>query len=149
MPRTSMSVREMGQSLGIKKVESYWLVKKNLFEVRVVAGKMRVMIASFDEWYASQFHYKKVNGEPPGSKWTASTLSVSEVAAVLGIAEATVYDVFKKGYFQTLKIDNRTRVDRASFDEWFSSQTRYPLQRNQPNILYNNDAKEDTLWHQS
>lgn len=134
MAKTSMSVREMGQSLGLKKVESYWLVKKNLFEVRVVAGKMRVMIASFEDWYAGQFHYKKINGEPPGSKWAASTLSVSEVAAILGIAEATVYDVFKKGYFQTLKIDNRTRVDRTSFEQWFSNQSRYPLHRNDESV---------------
>lgn len=129
MEKTSMSVREMGRSLGLKKVESYWLVKKNLFEVRVVAGKMRVMIASFEDWYAGQFHYKKVNGELPGAKWTSSTLSVADVGKILGIAEATVYDVFKKGYFKILKVDNRTRVDRASFEEWFSSQSRYPLRR--------------------
>lgn len=142
MGKTSMSVREMGQSLGLKKVESYWLVKKNLFEVRIVAGKMRVMIASFDDWYAGQFHYKKVNGELPGAKWTSSTLSVTEVSKILGIAEATVYDVFKKGYFITRKVDNRTRVDRASFEEWFSNQSRYPLHRDGDSITEN--AKEES-----
>ena len=30
--KTSMSVPEMGKMLGLGKVESYWLVKKNYFE---------------------------------------------------------------------------------------------------------------------
>ena len=41
-----MSVRNMGRLLGLKKVESYWLVHKNYFETVVIAGKMRVVISS-------------------------------------------------------------------------------------------------------
>ena len=62
MSKTSMSVMEMGRSLGLFKTESYWLVHKEQFETRLVAGKMRVMIESFEKWYANQLHYKKVNG---------------------------------------------------------------------------------------
>ena len=61
--KTSMSVMEMGRMLGLKKTDSYWLVKKRFFETVVVAGRMRVMIDSFEEWYASQTHYKKVHEE--------------------------------------------------------------------------------------
>lgn len=80
MNKTSMSVREMGNMLGLCKTESYWLVKKKVFEVREVAGTMRVMIESFEDWYAGQLHYKKLNGELPGSKLAESTLSIAEVA---------------------------------------------------------------------
>lgn len=52
MSKTSMSVMEMGRSLGLCKTESYWLVHKEQFETRLVAGKMRVMIESFEKWYA-------------------------------------------------------------------------------------------------
>lgn len=41
--KTSMSVPEMGKMLGLGKVESYWLVKKNYFKTIQVAGRMRVM----------------------------------------------------------------------------------------------------------
>lgn len=58
--KTSMSVPEMGKMLGLGKVESYWLVKKNYFKTIQVAGRMRVMLDSFEDWYACQFHYKKV-----------------------------------------------------------------------------------------
>lgn len=59
MSKTSMSVIEMGKSLGLGKTESYWLVHKEQFETRFVAGKMRVMVESFERWYANQLHYKK------------------------------------------------------------------------------------------
>lgn len=55
-----MFVPEMRRLLGLGKTESYWLVKKNYFEVIVIAGKMRSMIDSFEEWYNSQNRYKKV-----------------------------------------------------------------------------------------
>ena len=51
--KTSMSVPEMGKMLGLGKVESYWLVKKNYFKTIQVAGRMRVMLDSFEDWYAT------------------------------------------------------------------------------------------------
>ena len=40
-----MSVREMQLLLGICKTESYWLVKKGFFEVRVIGRGMRIMVS--------------------------------------------------------------------------------------------------------
>ena len=61
MRKKSMSVMEMGRMLGLKKTNSYWRIKKGWFETVMVAGKMRVMVDSFEEWYQSQTHYRKVN----------------------------------------------------------------------------------------
>lgn len=61
--RTSMSVLEMGRMLGLGKTESYWLIKKNYFKTILVGNTMRVMIDSFEEWYANQFKYQKVDGK--------------------------------------------------------------------------------------
>ena len=83
--KTSISVREMRQILGLNKVESYWLVHQNRFRTIVAAGRMRIMLDSFEEWYAGQFHYKKVNGKAPGSKWEKTTMSIREAAALLGL----------------------------------------------------------------
>ena len=57
--KKSMSVPEMGRLLGLGKTESYYLVKKNWFKVVIIGDKMRVMVDSFEEWYAGQTHYKK------------------------------------------------------------------------------------------
>ena len=40
-PKTTMSVREMGKLLGLKKVDSYWLVHKEYFDTILLNGKMR------------------------------------------------------------------------------------------------------------
>lgn len=93
--KTSMSVPEMGKMLGLGKVESYWLVKKNYFKTIQVAGRMRVMLDSFEDWYAGQFHYKKVDGTPPGEKWRHTTMSVPEMADLLGLKSGTAYDLVK------------------------------------------------------
>lgn len=58
----------MGRMLGLGKTESYWLIKKNYFKTILVGNTMRVMIDSFEEWYANQFKYQKVDGTPPGEE---------------------------------------------------------------------------------
>ena len=64
---TSMTVRNMGRLLGLGKTESHYLIKKNYFDTIQVAGKTRVMVASFEHWYANQNRYRKIDGTPPGS----------------------------------------------------------------------------------
>ena len=93
MKKKSMSVREMRRLLGLGKTEAYWLVKKNYFDTVIIAGKMRVMIESFENWYANQLHYKKIIGEAPGKNWTSITMSIQETASLLGIAEGTLYEM--------------------------------------------------------
>lgn len=77
-----MTVPEMGNLLGLKKTGRYWLVQKNYFECREIAGQMRVNIASFEKWYANQVKYHKVNGEEPGKNLKKWSYSISEVAKI-------------------------------------------------------------------
>jgi hypothetical protein len=56
MEKKSISVPEMRGMLGMKKVESYWLVKQGHFQVVLVGGKMRILVDSFEDWYNNQFH---------------------------------------------------------------------------------------------
>ena len=125
MNKKSMSVPEMQSILGLGKTESYWLVKKNYFVTVRIAGKMRVMVDSFEEWYANQLHYKKVYGNPPGGNWTDITMSVQETADMLGIETSTFYDLLKKQPFQTVKVGKYTRVYKDSFEKWYRFQTHY------------------------
>ena len=39
--RTWMTVPEMGKLLGLKKTDRYWLVHKNVFESKEIAGKIQ------------------------------------------------------------------------------------------------------------
>ena len=123
MKKKSMSVREMRRLLGLGKTEAYWLVKKNYFDTVIIAGKMRVMIESFENWYANQLHYKKIIGEAPGKNWTSITMSIQETARLLGIAEGTLYDLMKKKPFKTVKVGMYTRIYIDSFEDWYNSQS--------------------------
>lgn len=125
MSKKSMAVTEMRRMLGLGKTDSYWLVHKNYFETIIVAGKMRVMVDSFEKWYANQLHYKKVDGTPAGANWTAITMSMQETAQLIGITESSLYDLLKKKPFRTTQVGMYKRIYKDSFEEWYQSQTHY------------------------
>ena len=120
-----MSVAELGKVLGLKKTERYWLVHKNLFETTTLLGKIWIRRASFEEWYAGQEKYCKVDGEAPGSKLRKGSYSVRDIAGMLRLNEATVYDLIKREGIETMTADGRMRVPRKVFDRWYASQDRY------------------------
>ena len=130
MSKTSMSVIEMGKSLGLGKTESYWLVHKEQFETRFVAGKMRVMVESFERWYANQLHYKKISGELPGKELLKRTMTVPTMAKLLGIKEAHAYELIHRLHFRSVKTEyssQRLLIDKATFNEWLKKQTHYKI----------------------
>lgn len=51
-------------------------------------------------------------------------LSVSDVAAVLGISRAKAYQLFHRLDFPTLKLDKRLLVRRELFFQWLDKQTQ-------------------------
>ena len=130
MSKTSMSVMEMGKSLGLGKTESYWLVHKEQFETRFVAGKIRVMVESFERWYANQLHYKKISGELPGKELLKRTMTVPTMAKLLGIKEANAYELIHRLHFRSVKTEyssQRLLIDKATFYEWLKKQTHYKI----------------------
>lgn len=125
MKKTSISVPEMQRMLGLGKTDAYWLVKKNYFKTIVAGGRMRVMIASFEEWYANQFSYNKVEGPPPGANLRETTMSVSEIAQLLGIAEGTAEELLGRIQLQQIVVYGKRRIIKSSFEEWYQSQSFY------------------------
>lgn len=123
--KSTMSVREMGELLGLKKVESYWLVHKEYFETILVNGKMRIVIESFEEWYAGQVKYHKVNGPPPGERLRAESYSARELGELLGISEAYAYEVIKQYQIPTITVDYWRRVRKEDFEKWYAGQDRF------------------------
>lgn len=122
---STMTVPEMRDLLGIKKTDSYWLIKKNEFETIIYNGQMRVDKASFEEWYAHQDHYHKVVGEKPGEKLHMETYTVRDVAEIVGISKDCVRDFIKKQGIPYWLDKQKFRIDKASFDEWISHQVHY------------------------
>ena len=123
--RKLMTVRKMGDLLGLKKTERYYLVKKGFFEVIQVNGQMWVVCDSFEKWYVNQAKYKKVTGEEPGRELKEWSYSPREIAQLLEIDEATVYEILKDNQIETVTVDYWKRVPKEAFEKWYSSQKRY------------------------
>lgn len=123
--KTTMSVPEMQRLLGLGKTDAYWLVKKQCFETIVVSGKMRVVIDSFEHWYARQVKHKKVHGPPPGKVLRAKSYSPQELAEELGVALSTLYEIIKRCHIETFEVDTWMRIPKDSFRKWYSTQHKY------------------------
>ena len=123
--RTSMSVIEMGKRLGLGKTESYWLIKKNYFQTIMVGKRMRVMIASFEDWYANQCRYHKIDGTPPGAHIKEISMTADELGNLLGISEASAYELIAKGHFEKVDDLAKMRITKESFWKWYTAQTFY------------------------
>ena len=72
MNKKSMSVTEMRKILGIGKTDSYWLVKKGYFETVIIAGKMRVLVDSFEKGMTTSSITERLTALPQGRTGQAS-----------------------------------------------------------------------------
>lgn len=122
---TTMTVREMGDLLGLKKTERYYLVKKQYFKTEVLYGQLRVDRESFEEWYANQVHYKKITGEQPGEKLRETLLSTVDIAQMLSLNEAVVHEVLKAAGVKKFMEKHHIYYDRADYERWYKSQSKY------------------------
>lgn len=123
--KKTMSVQEMGRLLGLKKVESYWLVHKEYFDTVLVSGKMRVVIESFEHWYTGQVKYRKVTGEPPGERLRQESYSAQDMGKMLGVSEDVAYYIINRYELPTILVDYWKRVPREAFEKWYASQSKY------------------------
>ena len=126
-----MTVTEMGKLLGLQRTERYWLVHKNVFETKMILGKMRVNVASFEDWYSRQIRYHKITGEEPGRKVKEVSYSAQDISELLGISEDRAYALIKENHLATETVNYRMRVPKDLFDQWYSRQARYLTKEDQ------------------
>lgn len=103
--RKTMTVPQMRKMLGLKKTESYWLVHRNFFKTDIVNGHMMIDVESFEKWYANQVKHRKVDSPEPGAELTSMSYSFSEVAKMLGVSSAVVYEIWDKNNLDTFTVD--------------------------------------------
>ena len=98
---------------------------KNLFEVILINDKRRIVISSFEKWYANQVKYHKVNGSPPGEELCKRSYSVPDVAEILKVKPETIYTLIRQGKLKTETTDFCMRIPKEEFERWYRSQSRY------------------------
>jgi hypothetical protein len=130
--KTTMSVAEMAQVLGLGRTDAFWLVKKGYFETITAGGQTRILIDSFEKWYNGQFRYRKAEGPPPGQDYDPS-ISIHELAAILGLPLGTARYLVSRNYFKSFLISGLLRIDSKSFENWYAHQFRYKKVDQTPN----------------
>lgn len=138
--KTTMSVTEMRKILGLKKTDSYWLVKKNEFPIIMIQGKMRIVISSFEKWYDNQMHYRKVDGPDP--KICQRTYSISDIEKLLDVSEETVREIIRRGELTLIESGYHKRISKAEFYEWYHNQNHYRMQMDRE---LDREAEESSL----
>lgn len=123
--RKTMSVMEMGQLLGLKKTASYWLANKHYFKLSQIRGQTRVDIESFEEWYANQIKYQKVDGSPPGEELKRNSYSLRDISQMLGIYEQDAGKLIRRENLPVITVNYWMRVPKEEFDHWYRHQNRY------------------------
>lgn len=86
---------------------------------------MRVVIESFEKWYANQVKHSKVDGPPPGAELKAYSYSVQEMANLLGVSDDVVYAIIKRDHIETFEVDYWKRIRKDVFETWYKGQTKY------------------------
>jgi len=137
--KTTISIREMREMLGLKKTESYWLVHRDYFKTILVNGKMRVDIESFEKWYANQVKHKKVDGPPPGAELRKMSYSPQEIAEILHISDSSVYYLINRDHIPTFKVDTWIRIKKTDFRAWYYSQNKHRM---------DDDRMQDRYWEE-
>lgn len=133
--KNTMSVPEMRRLLGVKKTENYWLVHKNYFETKIIDGKMRVDLESFEKWYANQVKHKKVTGEKPGQELMKTSYSFKDVANLLGIHDTNVYDIWRRENLETIVVEHVRRIPVEVFEAWYENQIMYQKAEKMPTLM--------------
>lgn len=141
----TLSVAELRRLLNLGKTESYWLIKKEGFEVVTLCGKLRITRKSFDEWYANQTRYSRIDGIPPGTKLRERSYTVPEVAKMLNVDLDTVYDRIHRREFETFLAEYKIRITRKSFEEWCRNRnkTTSPKKPEQKKLCRKAEPKEE------
>lgn len=60
----------------------------------------------------------------PGARMPDEVLTIKEVAALLKLAEKTVYAMAQAGEIPAFKIRGQWRIRRTEFDQWIDAQPR-------------------------
>lgn len=122
--RNSFSVPEFRKMLGIGKTESYWILKHRKIETITIHGQIRILRPSFQEWYRHQVKYQIIGGPPPGEALRETSYSVKELSELLAVSDDTIYTRISRGEFETFTVDCCTRITKASFERWYSTQEK-------------------------
>lgn len=138
----SYSPQEMAEVLGISDYTVYELIKRDNIETVTVDYWMRIPKSAFDKWYKNQKRYRTREDREKDAAIEAATITMPEMARLLGVTRGRVYSILKnekyKDLFEIIVVAEKKRITKESFQKFLEIQNRYKLDER-------NDYKEVAL----
>lgn len=124
---SSYSVNDVCHLIGVSSDTVYTLINQGKIGTEVKNGKTRISKAEFERWYQSQSKFRTEEDRLRDRKAEESSITMPEMARILGVHRNTVYDILQKhgDSFEFLEIAGRKRITKESFERWYAGQTRY------------------------
>lgn len=57
-----------------------------------------------------------------GVEFAKTSYSVEDIKAILGVSRQLVYRLIKEGNFKAIKLENKYRIYKDSFDKWLDNE---------------------------
>lgn len=131
--KRSYSVPDAAEILKVKPETIYTLIRQGKLKTETTDFCMRIPKEEFERWYRSQSRYRTAADRERDREIEAQTISIPEMAKVLGIPRKNVYGILDcKKYrdcFVIERVADRPRITKKSFKAWLKSQSTYQLQK--------------------
>ena len=131
--RRSYSVPDAAEILKVKPETIYTLIRQGKLKTETADFCMRIPKEDFERWYRSQSRYRTAADRERDREIEAQTISIPEMAKLLGIPRKNVYGILDcKKYrdcFVIERMADRPRITKKSFKAWLKSQSTYQLQK--------------------
>ena len=131
--KRSYSVPDAAEILKMKPETIYTLIRQGKLKTETADFCMRIPKEDFERWYRSQSRYRTAADRERDREIEAQTISIPEMAKLLGIPRKNVYGILDcKKYrdcFVIERVADRPRITKKSFKAWLKSQSTYQLQK--------------------
>ena len=127
----SYSIRDIAQILSIEESVVYDLLIRENIETVTVDYWKRVPKSAFHQWYKGQSRYLIQEDRKAVEDLYKTTISMPEMARLLGVTRSTVYSILKSKkyshFFEMIKIGEQKRITKDSFLNFLNGQNQYHL----------------------
>ena len=125
----SYSPQELAEELGIGFSTIYDIIQRYNIKTFKVDSWLRISKRDFLDWYKTQTRYRTRADQARDAALEAQTMTMPEVAQILGIPRKAVYHILLYGRDRAqvdfVFIAGRRRVTKESFERWYADQSRF------------------------
>lgn len=121
LKRTSFSIKEIADMLGISKDSVYPIIRKEHLPYTVQQnGQWMIDRDAFNTWYASQTHYRKQDARDRDRDIEEQSVTIPEFGRSLGLTREQTYPLVRRihDHLEFVTVGDRQRITRTSIEKW-------------------------------